>query len=271
MNKQLGTNFASTDILGVILAAGRGSRMRSKLPKVLHRVGGKQMLERVCAAMLSSGCESICVVLGENIAAFADFLDDYKHVSVCLQRDINGTAGAVGALAPLLHGVVAPNYARTARLWRGSMITPKALLICAGDTPALTGAVLGEFLAGCRDKQSQLSVLGMELDNPSGYGRLLMDGAEIKQVVEERDANATTRRVRLCNSGVMFAKTQVLFELLPMISSQNAKREYYLTDCIAKAVDCGIPVDVEIARDASSLLGVNDQQQLLKVNSQLAK
>lgn len=257
-------------ILGVILAAGAGSRMRSSLPKVLHKVDGEPMLQRVLKAVGSSGCSNVCVVLSKDVKPFEGLIKENKDLAVCLQNEVNGTAGAVGSVAPLLRGVSGPKYSAGASLFCGQPIKADYLLICTGDAAALNFLVLEEFLTSCQSNADDMTVLGMEAEDPSGYGRLLVNSnKKLIKIVEEKEADKATKTIKLCNSGVLFVKTELLFSLLHDVKSENEKKEYYLTDCISLATERGIDVGVVVAQDAKALVGVNDQKQLQVLINQL--
>jgi bifunctional UDP-N-acetylglucosamine pyrophosphorylase/glucosamine-1-phosphate N-acetyltransferase len=252
-------------VSAVILAAGLGKRMKSTMPKVLHQVCGRPMLEWILDALSTTSVSDICLVLGDNLVDFSNFLNKFPQTRVCIQKNRLGTGDAVAATAVCFDKVKTPRFSSGERL-RGHMVKADYLLICAGDTPAITGETLEEFMTECLDSSSELGVLGMIVPNPQGYGRLVLDAkGQLQSIVEERDADAATKALKLCNSGVIFAKADLLFELLDGIKPQNAQGEYYLTDCFGAARQRGISVFVKASTSYQEFQGVNDPEQLKAV------
>lgn len=256
-------------LMGLILAAGKGKRMKTDLPKVLNPVCGTPMLEWVIKALQKVPCDSFCAILGHERAAFSSVLEAYPDLLVCVQSEINGTGGAVAAAACLFRGIEPIEFS-PGTLLRGQIRDPDSILICAGDTPALDATILADFVGVCREKKSKLSVLGMEVPNPKGYGRLVLSEAGyLSKIVEEKDADEDTRRLTLCNSGVLFADVSYLYNLLRKVDKHNSQGEYYLTDCIRLAVQEGGRPDVYSTDQWQTLVGANDQEQLASLESWL--
>ncbi|MBP6217127.1 MAG: NTP transferase domain-containing protein [Oligoflexales bacterium] len=258
-------------LAAVILAAGRGSRMKSSIPKVLHPLKGKTLLEWVLTALDEAGVAELCAVLPAEHSEFEDVLAKQPDLSICIQTSTNGTAGAV-ASSYAFFGEKAPPYAQFSHLLRGRQSQASHVLICNGDTPALKGAVLREFMDFCLQEKASLGVLAMDIPKPQGYGRLVFspDGRNLLRIVEEKDADEQTRAVRICNSGVIFAKTAYLFDILSRVTNQNQQREYYLTDCVSLAVEDArlkgeVKVVAFVSQDWRSFSGVNDPEQLKQV------
>jgi bifunctional UDP-N-acetylglucosamine pyrophosphorylase/glucosamine-1-phosphate N-acetyltransferase len=228
----------------VILAAGQGTRMKSPTPKVLHRVGGRAMLDWVIDAAEALGCEKIVVVVSANAEAVS------AHVTArlgpgCLavQDPPLGTGHAVlaakGALANF-PGDVVVNYA---------------------DGPTLTAADI-EPLFDLRRTGADVAVLGFEAGDPAPYGRLILgEGDQLKRIVEAKEASPAELAVKACNSGVLAAPAALLFELLAQVGSDNAKGEYYLTDVVGLANAAGKDVRVAFAPE-EAFMGVNSQAEL---------
>jgi bifunctional UDP-N-acetylglucosamine pyrophosphorylase/glucosamine-1-phosphate N-acetyltransferase len=228
----------------VILAAGQGTRMRSPTPKVLHRVGGRAMLDWVIGVAEAMGCEKIVVVVGANADAVS------AHVTarlgpghLAVQDPPLGTGHAVLAAREALAGFagdVVVNYA---------------------DGPTLTAADI-EPLLGLRRAGADLAVLGFEAAAPGPYGRLILgEGDRLKRIVEAKDASPDERRVKACNSGVLAAPAALLFKLLAQVRNDNAKGEYYLTDVVGLANAAGKQVRVAFAPE-EAFMGVNSQAEL---------
>jgi len=228
----------------VILAAGQGTRMRSPTPKVLHRVGGRPMLDRAIDAAEAAACDRIVIVAGAHSPAVAAHaLARLGEGCVVIQDPPLGTGHAVLAAREALaefDGDVLVSYA---------------------DTPLLDADALAPLFA-VREAGADLAVLGFEAADPGPYGRLLLgaDGG-LERIVEAKDASPDERAVRLCNSGVLVAPRAVLFNLLAKVGNANAKQEYYLTDVVGLARGQGLSVRAALV-DEASVMGVNSQAEL---------
>ena len=231
-------------LLTVVLAAGKGTRMRSDTPKVLHRIAGRSLLGHVldCAAAMKPDRQAVIVAPGmEDVAAAARAAAE--NVEVFVQRDQRGTADAVLAATSALAA------------HKGDV------LVLFADTPLLRGETLvrmREMLEGGAD----VVVLGFEAADPTGYGRLLLgaDGALVA-IREHADASAEERGVRLCNAGVMAFRVPDLVTLLSQIGNGNAKGELYLTDAVELARAAGHTVRVVVGSE-EEVLGINSRDQL---------
>jgi len=253
---------AEERVVGIVLAAGKGTRMKSALPKVLHPVAGRPMLTRVLDALTGAGIGQVCVMLGRELEPFADFIAENPSLTVAVQSEARGTGDAVASAAFALVGVQKPSYA-LGRLHAGPPIQGGRVLICAGDTPALDPQVLREFLAACAERSADIAVLGAEFPDPTGLGRIVrgQDGT-LERIVEERDATPVERTLRLCNTGVIAARTDVLFQLLAALKPENSQNEYYLTDCFGLARARGSAPYVHVTNSWQGFAGINDRPQL---------
>jgi bifunctional UDP-N-acetylglucosamine pyrophosphorylase/glucosamine-1-phosphate N-acetyltransferase len=228
----------------VILAAGKGERMKSPIPKVLHRIGGRAMVDHAIDAALALGCERIVVVVGEHSPAVrAHVVARLGEGSIAVQNPPLGTAHAVLAARSALRG------------FTGDVV------ITYADVPLLTAeavAPLFELRAGGAD----VAVLGFEPAAARAYGRLVIgaDGS-LEKIVEAREATARELAIRACNSGVLALAAPVLFELLAGVRNDNAKGEFYLTDVVALARSAGRTARVAFA-DEQTVAGVDSQAML---------
>ena len=255
-------------VAGLILAAGQGTRMKSPIPKVLHKVAGDPMIHHVTKSLQAAGIRHICAVIGEDNGAFTAYLREQPTLRVCVQKIRNGTAGAVAAASDcFIQGKQipwAPSF-----LLRGQPLEHEFVLICAGDTPALDSNDLKDFIKSCLSASVDIGVLGMDIPNPYGYGRLITETGSrlrpLRAIVEERDAGPSEREVTICNSGVILARTSVLFALLPEVNNNNAQKEYYLTNIIALARQQRYRVLAFISQNWQNFLGVNTPEQLSQV------
>jgi bifunctional UDP-N-acetylglucosamine pyrophosphorylase/glucosamine-1-phosphate N-acetyltransferase len=253
-------------LAAVVLAAGKGTRMNSSLPKVLHQVAGKSMLDWVLDAVESVGATSICLVLGGDLTAFDPLLARRPgRLTVAVQKDRRGTADAVASTAESFADVPKPPYFNGEHRL-GDRIVADWVLICTGDAPNINPATLARFIGEAHAAGAELAVVGMIHPKPTGYGRLIVDEQGfLQRIVEEKDADERTKRIDLCNSGVILAKTQTLFELLCHVGTTNAQKEYYLTDVFGLAHQRQIRTYVFRTANWQEFEGVNDMQQLKHV------
>lgn len=224
----------------VILAAGQGTRMRSALPKVLHTVAGKAMLGHVIDTARQLNPQKIHVVIGHGAELVRERLaaDDLNFV---LQREQLGTGHAVAQALPAL--------------------SAERVLILYGDVPLIEVETLQRLLLQVSDQQ--LGLLTVNLNDPTGYGRIVRDQAGcVKAIVEHKDASDEQRAIREGNTGILAVPGKKLGDWLGRLSNSNAQGEYYLTDVIAMAVADGLVVATEQAADEMEVLGANDRIQL---------
>jgi bifunctional UDP-N-acetylglucosamine pyrophosphorylase / glucosamine-1-phosphate N-acetyltransferase len=233
-----------TDRFAVILAAGKGTRMKSPRPKVLHPVGGRAMLAWSAALAASVGCKASVVVAGTDapdVSAEAARL--VGRDNVVIQKDQLGTANAVDAARERLSRV------------EGHVI------VLYADSPLIPTEAAERAFAEL-DRGASVCVLGFRTPNPGRYGRLVLaaDGA-LERIVEANDATADELAIDLCNSGVMAVPARLMFELLAEVRPNNAKGEYYLTDLVALARARGLRAMVAECAERD-VLGVNSQAEL---------
>lgn len=249
-------------VAGIILAAGKGSRMQSNLPKVLHLLDGKPLLERVYDTLKNVGIQDICLVLSSETAPFEGFLASHPNTAVCIQKNRLGTADAVAAAHSAFKDAAPAPYSQ-GQLVKGRPSKKKYVLICYGDTPCLEKKTLSEFVSQSLAQKKRLSVIGMIHPEPTGYGRIIRDkqGAMLK-IVEEKDASDEERKVNLCNTGIVFAEISFLYKLLSEVNNVNAQGEFYLTDCFKLSKEAGEDVFVYETDQYRSFDGVNTPQQL---------
>ena len=240
--------------LAIVLAAGKGTRMKSALPKVMHRLAGAPLIAHALRAAREAGSERSAVVVGpgmEDVGRAVTALD--PKVQVFVQAEQRGTADAVKAAREALED------------FKGHV------LILYGDTPLLRPETIAS-VNGALSDGADLVVIGFETDNPTGYGRLLLDErGSLAAIREERDATEAERAVTLCNSGIMgFRSADTLLGLIARIGNDNAKGEFYLTDAVALAR--GDRLDARIIRSgAEEVLGVNSRAELAKAEAQMQR
>jgi bifunctional UDP-N-acetylglucosamine pyrophosphorylase/glucosamine-1-phosphate N-acetyltransferase len=226
----------------VILAAGQGKRMVSALPKVLHPLAGRPLLTHVLDTAAALAPHQRIVVYGHGGEQLLTTFTGVAGITWVKQAQQLGTGHAVAQALPTL--------------------TPDSqVLVLYGDVPLLSGATLQRLLALA--DSDRLVLLTAELVDPSGYGRIIRDTeGRVTRIVEQRDASVAEQAIREINTGIMLAPAPRLRDWLNRIKADNAQGEYYLTDCVALAVQDGVPVDALVTADPSEILGVNDRRQL---------
>lgn len=253
-------------VAGLVLAAGKGTRMQSPLPKVLHEVCGVPMVERVIRVLQGADCDDVCLVIGGDLAYFAPLVARFPLTKICVQEERRGTGDAVASLAPLLSKAPKVPFLK-ARALQGEPIDATHILVCAGDTPALKTSIMRDFLDKSIAAGADLAVLGMNHSNPTGYGRIKKGpNQSVAGIIEHKDASEAERAIRLCNSGVIFAQVDALFNCLADLKPNNSQGEYYLTDCFHIAKDKKLQTFVYETDDYRSFDGINDRQQLEQMN-----
>lgn len=233
----------------VILAAGQGKRMRSTLPKVLHTVCGQPMLLWVLDAARAVEAERTVVVVGHGHEQVLPWLPDECMVAV--QERQLGTGHAVLAASDL--------------------ISPGPMLVLPGDTPLVTGAALRALVADHKRSGAAATVLTMELEDPTGYGRVIRgtDGSVLR-IIEHRDATPEELTVREVNSGMYVLPAGPTLEILSGVGVDNDQQEIYLTDVIAGLRGRAEKVAASKVADASLVLGVNSQAELARAEILMA-
>jgi bifunctional UDP-N-acetylglucosamine pyrophosphorylase/glucosamine-1-phosphate N-acetyltransferase len=228
----------------IILAAGQGTRMRSDLPKVLHQVGGRAMLDWAIAAAAKTGAARTIVVVGKHAPAVGEHVVRALGAGAAVIQDPPlGTAHAVRAAEAALGD------------FDGDVI------ITYADAPFVPPERIEEMFA-LRAGKGGLVALAFEARDPTGYGRLITSGEGVlERIVEHKDASDAERAIRLCNSGILCADARVLFRLLSQVRNDNAKGEFYLTDVVALARAEGVATHVLVGEE-SDALGVNSRAEL---------
>ena len=239
--------YIRMEFTAIILAAGKGTRMRSSLAKPLHKVGGHPMLGWSIDAATAAGAKRIVTVLSPGSESIQSWLNGAPFA---IQEQQLGTGNAVAAA-------------------RDAVETDDGIaVVMFADTPLVTAESIASLAHAIEDGAS-LAVAAFEAADPSGYGRVVRDDkGNITGIVEDRDATSKQRTIRLCNGGIMAARTPLLFDLLASITNDNAKQEYYLTDIIGMATEAGHEVTYSLIEEAE-ILGVNDRADLAKAEAEL--
>jgi len=236
----------------VILAAGKGKRMKSDLAKVLHPVRGLPMVVYVIRAVRQAGSGRIVVVIGHQRGKVRTALGD-QGVEFVVQAEQLGTAHAL---------------AQTEETFSGEH---GDLLVLAGDTPLLTGRTLRQMVDQHRRSGAAATVLTAVLENPTGYGRILRtpEGL-VDAIVEDGDAAGSQKEIREINTGAYCFQAPLIFEILRHIDAANRQREYYLTDAIALLRSRRMVIGAVVAENWREMLGINSAAQLAEAEAIMA-
>ncbi len=227
----------------VILAAGKGTRMKSSMPKVLHRVAGVPMIDYVLSAAAPLAARSTTVVIGHGADAVREHLCRYAGLTFVLQEPQLGTGHALLTTEPLLGREVG------------------TLVLLSGDVPLLTADTVMRLVSTHRAAGAAATVVTAQLPDPAGYGRVVRAGQQIARIVEDRDATPEERAIREVNAGIYAFEIEGLFEALRRLAAANAQREYYLPDLVAAFVGGGRPV-ATVSADPDEIRGVNSRAEL---------
>jgi len=227
----------------IILAAGKGVRMQSPLPKVMHKLAGKPLIAHVLSALHPLLPEKVVVVTAPGADEVKTAVSKEHPASFFVaQEKQQGTGHATSCAESMFR-----DYTNT-------------ILILCGDTPLITPQTLRRALEA--SQSADIVVIGMRLADPTGYGRLIVDKEGlVEEIIEERDATAEQKKINLCNSGIIAASGKHLFALLKKLKSDNAAGEYYLTDIVSLADEQSLHCRV-VEGDADELLGINTRSQL---------
>lgn len=233
------------DISAVILAAGKGVRMRSNLPKVAHRVAGRAMIAHLVKTVREAGIEQLIVVVGHGREYVEEILAG-ENVIFVVQEEQLGTGHALMQAQDAARG--------------------KSLLVLAGDTPLLRSQTLAELITAHEQSQAQATVLTTRVKDPGGYGRVLRGKqGEFVRIVEEKDASPEEKSIDEINSGIYCFNRELVFRALTGIGTQNAQGEYYLTDALEVIKQDNNKVEICLNEVEEEIYGVNDRVQLSQV------
>lgn len=231
----------------IILAAGKGTRMESDLPKVLHHLAGAPMLLHVMKSSATLEPERLVIIAGHGADAVGAVARDYSETAqVVLQSEQLGTGHAVSQAKSALADCTGD------------------VIVLYGDTPFVRPETLQALLAA--RKTADIVLLGFQAANAGRYGRLVMQGSAVLRIVEYKDASEQERAITFCNSGVICAKADVLFSLLEAVGNDNASKEYYLTDIVQLANDRNLSVTA-VHCDEAETMGINSRAELAQAEA----
>lgn len=227
----------------VILAAGKGTRMKSSLPKVLHPIGGKPMVQRIIDTVNTLGARSINLIYGHGAEQLQQTLS-HNAINWCLQAEQLGTGHAVQQAVPNIQD-------------------DEDVLILVGDAPLIKPSTLQQLI---EIKQSaDLALLTVHLDDPTGMGRIIRQGEQVTAIVEHKDATQAQQQITEINTGMMIMSGQDLKRWLGQLNSNNAQGEFYLTDVIAMAAEEGKVIKASHPSSAIEVEGINNRMQLANI------
>ena len=233
----------------VILAAGKGTRMKSQTPKVLAKILFRPMIQYVVDACKNAGIKEICVVTGYCGDEVKKALNGQEGITFACQTAQLGTGDAVRAALPFLE-----------------THQDDAIAVLCGDAPLIDAAVLSDSLAAHQSAQNDVTLLTATVDDPASYGRILRQNGALSGIVEAKDCTEEQLAITEINTGAYWFEGRVLPGLLQKLSNQNAQQEYYLTDTIALAAQAGLRVDAFQTADSDLVLGVNSRKDQLTVS-----
>lgn len=248
----------TTDLTVIVLAAGGGTRMKSKTPKVLHQVVGRSMVGHVLRAVSAVEPACVCTVIGHQRELVGPHVSaELPDVVLAVQEQQLGTGHAVRVALDALDAA-------------GRRLREGTVLIAYGDTPLLQGATLKAFAAEHEAAQAAVSILSGVVADPFGYGRIVRDAdGEVVAIVEEKDATPEQKEIREINSGILALDAAFLADAISRIGNDNAKGEYYLTDAVRLAREGGLTVTALPIDDVWQTEGANDRAQLAALGREM--
>ena len=234
-----------SEVAAIILAAGKGTRMKSGLVKIMHDIGGRPMISWSVRAAKAAGAGCVVIVAGHQAEKVRDCFSTDDTIIFAIQEEQLGT----GHAAACAHGALED--------FKGTV------LVLCGDVPLLRHETLLAMLANHKKHAATLSVLTTHLDNPFGYGRIVKrEGGRVSRIVEEKDASPSEREITEINSGIYAVEAEFLFKALAGLTSDNAQGEQYLTDIVTIAADQGRLCLAYPTDDPDEVMGINDRVQL---------
>jgi bifunctional UDP-N-acetylglucosamine pyrophosphorylase/glucosamine-1-phosphate N-acetyltransferase len=232
----------------VVLAAGQGTRMKSELPKVLHRVAGRTMIEHVLMTARAISPASITLVVGHRAQTVREHLRRWPDIQFAVQEPQLGTAHALQQTEPILHG------------------KQGTVLLLSGDVPLLKASTLRRLLDTHHEAGAAATVTTAVVERPYGYGRIVRTDGRLSLIVEERDASPPERQIKEINAGIYAFDLAPLFDALRGIASQNAQGEFYLTDLVAIYRRRKLTIETLTVDNPQEIRGINSRTELAEVS-----
>ena len=239
-----------SNVAVIILAAGQGTRMKSDKAKVLHEIAGRPMILYVIDAARNIVGDNVIVVIGHQAQTVRNLISETAQVHFAYQEEQLGTGHAVQCAVPSL-----PDGCN------------EVVILC-GDVPLIRVATITELIEGHLSAARDLSLLAVEVENPYGYGRVLVDEKrQVIGIIEESDASADQKQIKLINAGIYCINKSFLLKALPRLRTNNAQSELYLTDIMGIGHSENKNIGVMIGTDPSEVIGVNTVQELNRVET----
>jgi len=229
----------------VILAAGKGTRMKSDRAKVLHELNARPMIHYVVQTALTIAPDQVHVVVGHQAGEVQQAVSQDFNTGFVIQAKQLGTGHAVQCALPHLAAQV------------------EHIVILCGDVPLLTAATVQGLLSRHVQTHSDITVLAVHVSDPTGYGRVLVnDSGQMEGIIEEADADEDQKKINLINSGIYCVRKAILDDVLGQVKSDNAQQEFYLTDIVGIGHHRGLQLGVEIGGNAQEVMGINTRSEL---------
>jgi len=234
------------DVAVIILAAGLGTRMKSGKAKVLHEILGKPMVTYVVEVAQKIAGDNVILVIGNQAEKVREVVSKQADVFFALQKEQLGTGHAVSCAVPNI-----PSHVR------------EVIILC-GDVPLLSEKTLTKLFEDHVKAGRDISLLAVEIENPKGYGRILMDeNKQLTGIIEEADATEEQKRLKIVNTGIYCIRKEILFDSLKKITSDNVKGEFYLTDIVEIGYRNKSAMGVLVGDDWEETVGVNTKADLM--------
>lgn len=243
-------------VKSVILAAGKGTRMKSDIPKVLHQIYSKTLLGYVIDAVNNTGfADENYIVVGHQADKVEEFVSsNYKNAKTILQSPQLGTGHAVSMVCPYLEN------------FKGEVI------VLCGDTPLITSETLKNFISAHRDMNADITVMSAIFDNPANYGRIIRNSeGSIEAIVEEKDASSEQKSIKEINAGIYCLNWEKVKGAFSQLKTNNAQGEYYLTDIIEWGNKLGLRVKAHILENNEEIFGINSRVNLAQAAKMLTR
>lgn len=245
-------NVISDSVVVIILAAGKGTRMKSEKAKVLHHISGRPMIMYVVETAAQISGKNIVVVVGNQAEKVQEVVSQSADVIFALQEEQKGTGHAVMTATPIL-----PEYCQN-------------VVILSGDVPLIKAATIKQLIVRHVEQHNEITILGVKLNDPYGYGRIIINkSGDVEKIVEESDASKTEKSINIVNSGIYCVKKSFLEISLTQIKSNNIQNEIYLTDIVGIANKHNKKTGLMICKDHTEVLGVNTRQDLQNIEALL--
>ena len=236
----------------IILAAGKGTRMKSEKAKVLHSVSGCPMIMHVVETAAKVTGKEIIIVIGHQAESVRSVVSEKADVKFALQMEQNGTGHAVQCALPELSEKCAN------------------VVILSGDVPLIKSITISGLISDHVNNDNDVTVLGVCFENPFGYGRIVENiSGRVEKIIEETDADDIQKKINIVNSGIYCVKRPFLEFALSQVKSNNNQNEIYLTDIVEIANNEDKKIGLKICEDQSEVMGINSSEDLLKIESML--